>query len=70
MTDHDALGEGGEKRCVHCGQHKDRHDFPANRHCRDGLSSWCKPCHYASSKRWRDRRRAERLAEAGLKEAA
>lgn len=27
--------------------------FPKNKNCKDGLSSWCRTCHNASSKRWR-----------------
>ena len=54
-----------EKACVHCGATKDRQDFPTNRETRDRLSSWCRQCHNAASKRWHDRRRAERRAARG-----
>ena len=33
------------KRCPICGEHKGLADFPRNRSKKDGLASYCKPCH-------------------------
>ena len=52
----------GEKMCTACGRVKATREFPANRRCRDGLSSWCRACRAEAVRRWRDRRRAA-LAE-------
>jgi hypothetical protein len=34
-------------------------EFPANTSLKSGLSSWCRRCHAAVTKAWRDERRAE-----------
>jgi len=41
------------KRCTHCGETKDREDFPASKVVSDGLSSWCRECHRAATRAWR-----------------
>jgi hypothetical protein len=59
------------KACRHCGQQKPTSEFPGNRRCRDGLSSWCRDCHDEATLRSRAKR-AEREApiiEAQRKEA-
>jgi hypothetical protein len=33
------------KRCPRCGTYKHFNDFPKNRASRDGLGTYCKPCH-------------------------
>jgi hypothetical protein len=45
------------KKCCHCRGSKLLSDFPRNSHTRDGLSSWCKDCHYAATREWRNRKR-------------
>lgn len=35
------------KRCPACGEFKSFEDFPRNRSARDGLATYCKPCHNA-----------------------
>lgn len=42
-----------EKRCRHCETQKPVTDFPANRRTKDGLSSWCRSCHYEATRRWK-----------------
>jgi hypothetical protein len=62
---------GRMKTCRHCGEQKATGEFPANRRCRDGLSSWCRACHDEASARSRIKK-AEREApiiEAQRKEA-
>ncbi len=52
------------KICRHCGEAKPIVDFPRNKATRDGLSSWCRVCHYAATRRTKQRRGAEyRLRE-------
>ena len=62
------------KACSHCREQKDLAEFPAHRHKRDGLSSWCRTCHAEACARWRakntqaidaynERRRAEYAEE-------
>lgn len=34
-----------EKRCPICGETKVASEFPSNRSQKDGLASYCKPCH-------------------------
>jgi len=46
------------KRCRNCGTEKPTNEFPANRQCRDGLSSWCKDCHRIAVRDSLRRRRA------------
>lgn len=41
------------RQCVHCGVWKQPRDFPAQPRCNDGLSSWCRVCHAAATKAWR-----------------
>jgi hypothetical protein len=41
------------KTCRHCGEQKDRSEFPVHREKRDGLSSWCRACHAEACARWR-----------------
>jgi hypothetical protein len=45
-----------EKRWRHCDETKLAADFPPNRHATDGLSSWCRECHYEATRRWKARR--------------
>ncbi|MCW2672101.1 MAG: Recombination endonuclease [Frankiales bacterium] len=40
----------GIKRCPDCGEVKPHADFPRNRNAKDGLHTYCKPCHNARSK--------------------
>ena len=46
------------KRCRKCGEVLETAAFPRNRHCADGLSSWCKGCHARATREWRARVRA------------
>jgi hypothetical protein len=46
---------GAMKVCRHCERELPASEFPANRRTRDGLSSWCKACHYAATRAWRER---------------
>jgi hypothetical protein len=46
------------KRCRHCGQTKDRDEFPPSKMVSDGLSSWCRVCHRAGTQAWREREHA------------
>lgn len=39
------------KWCPSCKQRKDESEFPRNRAARDGLATYCKPCHNAISRR-------------------
>jgi hypothetical protein len=45
-----------DKLCRHCGETKPVADFPSNRHVSDGLSSWCRGCHYEATRQWKARR--------------
>lgn len=47
------------KVCRHCGETKPVSAFPRNRATRDGLSSWCRLCHYAATRKTKQTRRAE-----------
>jgi hypothetical protein len=49
------------KTCRKCGETKPTAWFPRRPAMRDGLSSWCKVCHTAACRAWRDRKRDERL---------
>ena len=62
------------KTCRHCGEHKDKSEFPVHRQTGDGLSSWCRACHAEACAKWRaehpekvdcynERRRAEYAAQ-------
>lgn len=44
-----------KKRCTLCKIEKFLEDFPKQRNQPDGHSCWCKPCHCAKSKAWRER---------------
>ncbi len=59
------------KTCRHCGEQKATDEFPANRRCRDGLSSWCRACHDEASERSRIKKveREAPIIEAQRKEA-
>jgi hypothetical protein len=59
----DPREEVGEKRCRKCGEEKSASAFPRNRRLIDGLSSWCRECHNAATRRWRDEN-PEKVAEA------
>lgn len=50
------------KTCTHCATAKPPSDFPANRHTRDRLSSWCRACHTQRVREWRAAQRATREA--------
>jgi hypothetical protein len=61
------------KTCRHCGEQKDKSEFPAHREKGSGLSSWCRACHAEACANWRakhpekvdaynERRRAEYAA--------
>jgi hypothetical protein len=41
------------KACRHCGEQKDKSEFPVHREKGDGLSSWCRACHAEACARWR-----------------
>jgi hypothetical protein len=45
------------KRCRRCGAEKASSEFPPSAKLRDGLSSWCRACHRAATRRARDRHR-------------
>jgi hypothetical protein len=45
-----------EKRCRHCDETKPLAEFPPNHHVKDGLSSWCRGCHYDATRQWKARR--------------
>jgi 4'-phosphopantetheinyl transferase EntD len=65
------------KACRHCGEHKDKSEFPVHREKCNGLSSWCRACHADACARWRakhpekiDAYNARRRAEyAAMREA-
>lgn len=48
------------KACRHCGETKPAPAFPLNPRMRDGLGSWCKPCHLVRTQQWR-REHRERI---------
>jgi hypothetical protein len=41
------------KICRHCGEQKDKSEFPVHRDKSSGLSSWCRACHAEACARWR-----------------
>jgi hypothetical protein len=45
----------GQKWCPACEIFKSLNEFGRNRSCRDGLTSYCKPCHNAKGKETRER---------------
>lgn len=45
----------GQKWCPACNTAKPTSEFPSNRSTRDGLASYCKPCHNAIGKATKDR---------------
>jgi hypothetical protein len=46
------------KTCSRCGEIKPTSsEFPANKHMKDGLSSWCRFCHNEATRRSKARRR-------------
>jgi hypothetical protein len=62
------------KTCRHCGEQKDKSEFPVHREKGSGLSSWCRTCHAEACARWRsehpdkvdaynEKRRAEYAAQ-------
>jgi hypothetical protein len=67
--------EDSEARtCRHCGEQKDKSEFPVHRAKGNGLSSWCRTCHAEACAKWRakhpekvdaynDRLRAEYAAQ-------
>jgi hypothetical protein len=53
-----------EKKCVKCERVLAVADFPADKRTREGLSSYCRPCHNAATRQWRrDKKLARRAAE-------
>ena len=60
-------GEPTHKRCSSCTEWLPLEAFVANHRCYLGRSSWCRGCHRAATRDWRDRNRervnAERRAE-------
>jgi excisionase family DNA binding protein len=54
------------KTCRKCGDEKPQAEFPPNRRCRDGLSSWCRECHLTAVRESRVRE-DERAREAQWK---
>jgi hypothetical protein len=65
------------KICRHCGEQKDKSEFPVHREKGSGLSSWCRTCHAEACAKWRaehpekvDAYNAKRRAEyAAMREA-
>jgi hypothetical protein len=57
MTGADPLWQlsPASKRCSRCGVWKQAADFPPDRKPRSGLSSWCRACHNAAVRAWRER---------------
>lgn len=51
-----------EKRCTQCGETKSVDGFRRNRSKRDGLCSWCKECHRAYDKAYREAHWEEKRA--------
>lgn len=49
------MSETAGKRCSRCGEVGLSDRFPSNPRTRDGLSSWCRECHNAAVRAWRDR---------------
>ena len=45
------------KTCRHCGEQKDKSEFPVHRDKGNGLSSWCRACHAGACSRWRAKHR-------------
>lgn len=43
------------KTCRKCQKAAPAAEFPANKRTRDGLTSWCRECHYAATKAWGER---------------
>jgi hypothetical protein len=43
------------KRCPDCGELKPLSEFPRNKRTKDGLATYCKPCHNARGRASRDR---------------
>ncbi len=42
------------KRCPHCRRWLPFEAFNKNKRMKSGLSSWCRECHVAATKRWRN----------------
>jgi CRISPR/Cas system-associated protein Cas10 (large subunit of type III CRISPR-Cas system) len=62
------------KTCRHCGEQKDKSEFPVHREKGSGLNSLCRTCHAEACAKWRakhpekvdaynERRRAEYVAQ-------
>ena len=49
-------------RCVRCGLDLSVKAFRANPRKRDGVNSWCRACHVARTRQWRQEHRDEILA--------
>ena len=49
------MAETGAKRCSKCGKTGSSERFPPNPRTQDGLSSWCRECHNAAVRAWRER---------------
>jgi hypothetical protein len=52
----------GEKTCSKCRQWRPVAAFPPSERVSSGLSSWCRECHRAAVRDWRDRNRDEENA--------
>ena len=46
-------GANMSARCTNCERRLPAEAFPPNRHAKSGLSSWCRQCHNAASRRSR-----------------
>jgi hypothetical protein len=49
------MAETDGKRCSKCGKTGRLDGFPPNSKMRDGRSSWCRGCHNAAVREWRER---------------
>ena len=49
------MTETDKKRCSRCGETGLSDRFPPNPRTQNGLSSWCRRCHAAALRRWRDK---------------
>jgi hypothetical protein len=43
------------KRCPECGKYKEPSEFPRNKRTKDGLATYCKPCHNARGRAAKER---------------
>jgi hypothetical protein len=47
----------GARWCCRCQRWLPEGDFAPNPRMRDGIDSWCRPCHVAATRAWRERNR-------------